>query len=59
MFIDILIKPLFSISGSKLLNLFILYDLGVKQNVADVYCSSSDLYFIIKSKMGAILHIYY
>ena len=36
-------------------NLFILYDLGAEENISDVYCLSSDLYFIIKSKMDTIL----
>ena len=42
MIFKIRIKPLFSICGSKLLNLFILYDLGGEENISDVYCSSSD-----------------
>ena len=41
--------------------LYILYDLGAKKNISGVYCSSSDLQFSVslKSKMDAILHIYY
>ena len=41
--IKIQIKPLFSICGAKVPNLFILYDLGAEENISDVYCSSSDL----------------
>ena len=32
-------------------NLLILYELGAETNIFDVYCSSSDLYFIVKSKV--------
>ena len=35
------IKPFF-ISGSELLNLFILCDLGAETNISGVYCLSSD-----------------
>ena len=52
-------KLIFFFCGSELLNLLILYDLGVKTNISDVYCSSSDLYFIAKAKMNVILDIYY
>ena len=52
-------KTHFFIYGSELLNLLILYDLGAKTNISDVYCSSSDLYFIVKSKMDVVLDIYY
>ena len=30
-----------------------------RKNISDVYCSSSDLQFLVKYKMDAILHIYY
>ena len=33
MTIKIQIKPLFSICGAKVLNLFILYDLGAEENI--------------------------
>ena len=45
--------------GSELLNLFILYKLGAETNISDFYCLSSELYFIVKSNMDVILHIYY
>ena len=49
----------FFVCGSELLNLLILYDLGAEKNISDVYCSSSDLYFIVKTKINVILDIYY
>ena len=50
---------LFFICGSELLNLLLVHDLGAETNISDVYCSSCDLYFIVKSKMYVILVIYY
>ena len=35
------------------------YDLVFLFGISGVYCESSDLQFIVKSKMDAILHIYY
>ena len=49
----------FFICGSELLNLLILCDLGVKTSFSGVYCSLSDLQFIVQSKMEVILHVYY
>ena len=48
------VNQTFFICGSELLDLLILYDLGAETNISDVYCSSSDLYFIIKSEMDVI-----
>ena len=48
----------FFIRGLGLLNVLLLYDLGPKQTFM-MFISSSDLYFIVKSKMDVILHIYY
>ena len=60
MVIKMSIKPLFVICSSKLLNLLLLFlGLGAEKNISDVYCSSSDLYFIVKSQMESILVIYY
>ena len=49
----------FFITSSELFNLLILHDLGAETNISDVYCSSSDLNIIEKSKMDVILDIYY
>ena len=47
------------VCGSELLNLLNLYDFEAETNISDVYCSSSDLYFIVKSKIDVIVDIYY
>ena len=52
------IKHLFGFCGSRLLNLRVLCDLVTKTHIYDFYFSLSDLYFIVKSKMDVILHIY-
>ena len=53
------IKHLFCICGSRLLNLWGFYDLQAVTHISVyVYISSSDLYFIVKSKVDVILHIY-
>ena len=54
-------KPLFFYLWPEITQFFfiIFYDLGAEANIFDVYCSSSDLYFIVKSKMNAFLPIYY
>ena len=46
----------FFICGLKLLNLFILYDLGAEKK--HFWCLLSNI-VIVKSKIDAILHIYY
>ena len=46
-----------------MLNLLILCDLGggrgAETSISDVYCLSSDLWFIVKFNMDDIFHIYY
>ena len=58
MAIKMYIKSPFFIYDSELLDLLILYDLGgggAETNISDVYCSSSDLCFIVNSMMTYLL----
>ena len=52
-------SPLLGVCCTGMLDLWFLYDLGggVEKLISAFYFSSSDLYFIVKSKMAVILHI--
>ena len=41
-----------------MLNILFFYDLGTESLMSDVYLSLPDVYFIVKSKIAVILHIY-
>ena len=51
-------EPSFLVCRTRMLNSLCLHDLGAETLISDVYFSSFDLYFIVKSKMAVVLHIY-